>query len=101
MFLLLLLLFLLLYRLVPNPLNPFAMTFLCKTELELSTAFRALALDFLFKNRSADETKGLVNAYLGQNRRHYPEDCAFWTDHFRSLFANDGGSLTRAAATGN
>ena len=80
---------------------PFAMTFLCKTEVEFSTALRALALDFLFKKRDADETKSLVHAYLGQNRRHYPKDAAFWTDHFRSLLTNDGGSLTRAAATGN
>jgi hypothetical protein len=77
------------------------MTFLCKTQSEFSSALRGLALDFMFKKRSADETKSLVHAYLGQNRRHYPEDAAFWTEHFRSLFTNEGASLTRAAATGN
>lgn len=74
-------------------------TFLCKTQDEFNATLNELSANFLFGRITEDKMKADVQAYLGQNRRHYPEDAKFWTDHFRSLDASN--VLTRAAATGN
>ena len=75
-------------------------TFLCKTEAEFANTMNNLffSLPLAEKNGQLDKVKADVQAYLGQNRIHYPVGAKIFTNVFREYF---DGTLTRAAATGN
>lgn len=75
-------------------------TFLCKTEKEFGNKMNQIffALPVTIREGKLDDVKADIQAYLGQNRRHYPEVAELFTTIFREYFE---GPITRAAATGN